>query len=135
MERISRRQLVRDAGAAVAMTLAAPSVRAQTGGQTLRFVAQADLKILDPIWTTAYITRNHGYLVYDTLFGTDDDAVTFRDGAAIGMGEIPDHYERCSGHPVPRVSGALAAPSWGEIQCHSTRTYRAVICSLAPPAH
>jgi peptide/nickel transport system substrate-binding protein len=35
-------------------------------------VAQADLKILDPVWTTAYITRNHGYLVYDTLFGTDE---------------------------------------------------------------
>ena len=72
MERVSRRQLVRGAGAAAAITLAAPSVRAQTGGQTLRFVAQADLKILDPIWTTAYITRNHGYLVYDTLFGTDE---------------------------------------------------------------
>jgi len=28
--------------------------------------------VFDPIWTTAYITRNHGYLVYDTLFGTDD---------------------------------------------------------------
>ena len=72
MERISRRQLVRGAGATAAITLGAPSVRAQTGGQTLRFVAQADLKILDPIWTTAYITRNHGYLVYDTLFGTDE---------------------------------------------------------------
>ena len=72
MERISRRQLVRGAGAAAAMTLGAPSVHAQNGRQTLRFVAQADLKILDPIWTTAYITRNHGYLVYDTLFGTDE---------------------------------------------------------------
>ena len=30
-----------------------------TGG-TLRFVPIADLKILDPIWTTAYITRDHG---------------------------------------------------------------------------
>jgi peptide/nickel transport system substrate-binding protein len=29
--------------------------------------------VLDPIWTTAYITRNHGYLVYDTLFGTDEN--------------------------------------------------------------
>jgi peptide/nickel transport system substrate-binding protein len=36
-------------------------------------VAQADLKVLDPIWTTAYITRDHGYLVYDTLFGTDEN--------------------------------------------------------------
>jgi peptide/nickel transport system substrate-binding protein len=35
-------------------------------------VAEADLKVLDPIWNTAYITRNHGYLVYDTLFGTDE---------------------------------------------------------------
>ena len=31
----------------------------------------SDLKILDPIWTTAYIVRNHGYMVYDTLFATD----------------------------------------------------------------
>ena len=70
---ISRRQVVRGAAAAAAMTLGAPSVHAQKDRQTLRFVAQADLKILDPIWTTAYITRNHGYLVYDTLFGTDEN--------------------------------------------------------------
>jgi peptide/nickel transport system substrate-binding protein len=31
----------------------------------------SDVKIVDPIWTTAYITRNHGYLIYDTLFATD----------------------------------------------------------------
>ena len=60
MDRISRRQAVRGAGAAAAMMLGSPSVHAQNGQQTLRFVAQADLKILDPIWTTAYITRNHG---------------------------------------------------------------------------
>ena len=38
----------------------------------LRIVPHADLKNLDPIWTTAYITRNHGYMVYDTLFAQDD---------------------------------------------------------------
>ena len=37
-------------------------------GTTIRAVMHSDLKILDPIWTTAYITRNHGYLIYDTLF-------------------------------------------------------------------
>jgi peptide/nickel transport system substrate-binding protein len=42
--------------------------RAET---TLRVVMHSDLKILDPIWTTAYIVRNHGYMVYDTLFATD----------------------------------------------------------------
>jgi peptide/nickel transport system substrate-binding protein len=74
MDRISRRQVVRGAAAAAAVTtLGAPSVRAQKDTQTLRFVAEADLKVLDPIWNTAYITRNHGYLVYDTLFGTDEN--------------------------------------------------------------
>src|ERR1700741_229982 len=53
---------------AVALTLAA-AAQAQT---TLRVVAHSDLKILDPIWTTAYITRNHGYLIYDTLLGQDE---------------------------------------------------------------
>ena len=71
---ISRRQVIRGAAAAAISTLGAPSVQAQKGEQILRFVAQADLQSLDPIWTTAYITRNHGYLVYDTLFGTDENS-------------------------------------------------------------
>jgi peptide/nickel transport system substrate-binding protein len=37
----------------------------------LRFVPQADLRILDTAWTTAAITRNHGYLVYEPLFSYD----------------------------------------------------------------
>ena len=40
---------------------------------TLRIIPQADLRSLDPIWTTAYITRNFGYMVYDTLFALDKD--------------------------------------------------------------
>ncbi len=43
--------------------------RAET---TIRAVMHSDLKILDPIWTTAYIVRNHGYMIYDTLFAMDD---------------------------------------------------------------
>jgi peptide/nickel transport system substrate-binding protein len=73
MNRLSRRQLLRGAVATAAtMTRGTPPVHAQKRVQTMRFVAQADLKVLDPIWTTGYITRNHGYLVYDTLFGTDE---------------------------------------------------------------
>jgi hypothetical protein len=50
MDRISRRKVVQGASAAaVATTLGAPSVHAQKGRQTLRFVAEADLKILDPV--------------------------------------------------------------------------------------
>ncbi len=39
--------------------------------KTLRITPHSNLTILDPIWTTAYISRNHGYMVYDTLFATD----------------------------------------------------------------
>jgi peptide/nickel transport system substrate-binding protein len=74
MSRLSRRQLLGGAAAAVAAaSLGAPAVHAQKNSKTVRFVAEADLKILDPVWTTGYITRNHGYLVYDTLFGTDEN--------------------------------------------------------------
>ena len=41
--------------------------------KVLRAVMHSDLKILDPVWTTAYITRNHGYMVYDTLFALDEN--------------------------------------------------------------
>src|SRR5262249_24374577 len=37
----------------------------------LRFIPQADLRALDPIWTSAYITRNHGYMGFYTLLRPD----------------------------------------------------------------
>jgi peptide/nickel transport system substrate-binding protein len=40
--------------------------------KVLRTVPQTNLSVLDPIWTTAYVVRNHGYMIYDTLFGTDE---------------------------------------------------------------
>jgi peptide/nickel transport system substrate-binding protein len=57
---------------AAAVTAGSPAVHAQKRGGTMRFIPHADLKVLDPIWTTAYITRNHAYMIYDTLFGTDE---------------------------------------------------------------
>jgi peptide/nickel transport system substrate-binding protein len=38
----------------------------------LRAVMHSDLKIIDPVWTTALISAHHGYLVYDTLFALDE---------------------------------------------------------------
>ena len=55
---------------AATAVLSAPLALAQAQ-KTLKFIPQADLRILDPITTTAYITRNHGYMIYDTLFATD----------------------------------------------------------------
>ncbi|HEY7648899.1 MAG TPA: ABC transporter substrate-binding protein [Methylomirabilota bacterium] len=71
MTRISRRSFLAGSVAVTAAGFSAPRVHAQKRGGTLRFVPHADLKVLDPIWTTAYITRNHGYMIYDTLFALD----------------------------------------------------------------
>ena len=72
MPQLSRRAFVAGSIATAAVTRA-PFVHAQRRGGTLRFVPHADLKVLDPIWTTAYITRNHGYMIFDTLFALDAD--------------------------------------------------------------
>jgi hypothetical protein len=48
------------AAAALAVGRVWAPARAALEDKTLRFIAQADLRILDPIWTTAYITRNLG---------------------------------------------------------------------------
>ena len=55
--------------------LAGAAAPAQAQTKTLRFVAHADVKILDPTFTTAYITRNFGYMVYDMPFGLDAKSV------------------------------------------------------------
>jgi peptide/nickel transport system substrate-binding protein len=55
--------------AATALLASAGPVLAQ--GKTIRFVQHGNLTILDPVWTTAYVTRNHGYMIYDTLFSAD----------------------------------------------------------------
>ena len=55
---------------AAAPALLATGARAQPP-RVLRIVPQADLAILDPGITTATVTRNHGYLVFDTLYGLD----------------------------------------------------------------
>ena len=56
---------------ATAATLAAPHIASAQANRVLKFIPQSDVTILDPIWTTAYVTRNHGYMIFDTLFGTD----------------------------------------------------------------
>ena len=73
MSRVSRRAF----GLLTALALAAPAVLGPSATPAsaetvLRVIPHADLKNIDPIWTTAYITRNHGYMVYDTLFAMDE---------------------------------------------------------------
>src|SRR5260221_971690 len=63
------RTILRHLAAAFAALLLVGTANAQT---TLRVSLHSDLKIIDPIWTTALITVDHAYPVYDTLFALDD---------------------------------------------------------------
>ena len=64
---LKRRTFLAGTGAALAM----PSIGRAAGASVLKFIPQSDLTVLDPIWTTAYVTRNHGLMVFDTLYGID----------------------------------------------------------------
>ena len=70
---MDRRTFVKGAAGSVGALLAAPAIAQELRAKTLRFVPQANLTLLDPVWTTATVTNNHGYYVYDTLFGADMD--------------------------------------------------------------
>lgn len=48
-----------------------PSAGKTRTQSVLRVVPHANLVLLDPTWTSIYITRNHGYMIYDTLFAMD----------------------------------------------------------------
>ncbi|WP_299813693.1 ABC transporter substrate-binding protein [Tardiphaga sp.] len=62
-------------GAVVAAALALPTFAfpAFAAGKTITAVMHSDLRVIDPGITTAYITRDHGYMVYDTLLAMDSD--------------------------------------------------------------
>ncbi|HYI28133.1 MAG TPA: ABC transporter substrate-binding protein [Bradyrhizobium sp.] len=52
---------------------AALAPQAMAAGKTITAVMHSDLRVIDPGLTTAYITRDHGYMVYDTLVATDSN--------------------------------------------------------------
>jgi Bacterial extracellular solute-binding proteins, family 5 Middle len=72
---VKRRQFLSTAAATIGVSLAPLSLhsaRASDANRVLKFIPQSDLAILDPLATTAYVTRNHALMVFDTLFGVDE---------------------------------------------------------------
>ncbi|MFL5232685.1 MAG: ABC transporter substrate-binding protein [Microvirga sp.] len=72
----TRRRVLAGGGAAIGLAAGPAILRAQTPparARTIRAVMHADLRVLDPIWTTANITAYHGAMIYDTLFAMDAD--------------------------------------------------------------
>ncbi len=78
----TRRSVLAGAWAAA---LARPALAQGAKATTLRFIPQADVTVLDPLGTTAYPTRNHGYMCWDTLYGIDSD---FRPQPQLAAGHL-----------------------------------------------
>src|SRR5271170_4539619 len=67
---MTRREFAALSGAGLlALTSGRRALAADT--KTLRLIVRTDLRVLDPIWTTAYVSLNHGYMIFDTLFALD----------------------------------------------------------------
>ena len=66
---LTRRSILRLAAAAPGIVL--PNIVRAAAQTTLRFMPVIDLAFVDPIYTTAQVSRNHGFMVYDTLYGSN----------------------------------------------------------------
>lgn len=81
---MDRRSLLAGAAGLAAAGLARPAF-AQGDARVLKFIPQADVSILDPLNTTAYPTRNHGHMCWDTLYGLDEQ---FRPQPQLAEGHV-----------------------------------------------
>jgi peptide/nickel transport system substrate-binding protein len=96
------------AGAASSLPLS--RAVAQTGkASLLRYIPQADLTVIDPVMTTAYITRYHCTMVYDQLYGIDSnlqpqpqmvDGHTIEDDGKLWTFTLRDGLKFSDGEPV-----------------------------------
>jgi peptide/nickel transport system substrate-binding protein len=68
---MKRREILKSALAGTTALAAPRIVSAQGAAKTVTFAPHADLASLDPVWTTADITRNYSLAVFDTLYGYD----------------------------------------------------------------
>ncbi|MCZ0733926.1 ABC transporter substrate-binding protein [Phreatobacter sp. AB_2022a] len=108
--------------AMVAGLLLAMAPRMAAAQSTLRIALHSDLKIVDPIWTTALITTYHGFMVYDTLFALDEtmsvrpqmvDRWSVSDDKLTYTFTLRDGLEWHDGQPVTAEDCVASLRRWG----------------------
>jgi peptide/nickel transport system substrate-binding protein len=121
--------------------LASAAAWSQPAQKTLRFIPQADLRSIDPIWTTAYVTRNFGYLVFDTLFSLDKDFKpqpqmvdrwTVSDDKLAYSFTLRDGLKWHDGQPVRAVDCVASIQRWGKRDTLGQKLMEAIAEIQAP---
>jgi peptide/nickel transport system substrate-binding protein len=111
-----RRTLLGAAAATPLLPLARPAI-AQAKAKTLRFVPQAALANPDPIWTTATVAANSGYMIWDTLYGIDDKLVS--------------HPQMCAGSETSSDEKTWTFTLRDGLSFHDGEPVRAIDCTTS----
>ena len=123
--------------------LALPLFLGGCAGNVLRVAPHAELKVFDPVWTTAYITRNHGYLVYDTLFAMDEnfepkpqmvDKWTVSEDRKLWTFKLRDGLKWHDGTDVTAEDCVASLERWGKRDGAGQMLFRDVESLTAPDA-
>ncbi|MCO6385970.1 ABC transporter substrate-binding protein [Aliihoeflea sp. 40Bstr573] len=90
--------------------------------ETITAVMHSGLRVLDPIITTAHITRNHGYMIYDVLIAVNEnfevqpqmaDYEVSEDGLTYTF-TLRDGLMFHDGEPVTAADAVASLKRWGE---------------------
>src|SRR4030088_2757287 len=73
ISRWKRPTIASSVGLSVLALSVALTSQAMAAGKPITAVMHSDRRVTDPGFPTAYITRDHGYMVYDTLLATDSN--------------------------------------------------------------
>ena len=68
---MNRRQFLAGATALGAAGVLSRPALAQSDARILHFVPESNLATPDPVWNVTHVTRNHGMMVWDMLYGLD----------------------------------------------------------------
>lgn len=107
--------------AGAALSASVPSY-AQAEGKTITAVMHSGLRVLDPIITTAHITRNHGYMIYDVLVAVDENFKpqpqmadwTITDDGLTYTFTLRDGLKFHDGAPVRAADAVASLKRWGK---------------------
>jgi peptide/nickel transport system substrate-binding protein len=114
---MKRRTLLATGAALTATGLARPAIAQSGSAKRLRFVPQANLANPDPVWTTATVAVNHGYMVWDTLYGIDN--------ALIGQPQM------VAGHEVSSDELTWTFTLRDGLKFHDNEPVRAIDCTTS----